>query len=207
MSLTSGLASLASSAAKVTRRAFGRAADSSDDDNSSVDGSVAGSSSDGNSDVEDESLAARKIAGSSSSEVVDSLVESVVAEDEGSLVDDGTSETVAGKFFKDVAERSVGSVDVVHTPAPTSSTTPAEFKYDATADVSPVYTRKLDFSDKTITKLAIALKPSLVKTKIQSRSLLPKLNYAKQISVSQVTFSAWVEQIKVYQYSRRWPLW
>ena len=57
------------------------------------------------------------------------------------------------------------------------------------------------------TKLAIALKPSLVKTKIQSRSLLPKLNYAKQISVSQVTFSAWVEQIKVYQYSRRWPLW
>ena len=177
MSLTSGLASLASSAAKVTRRAFGGATDSSDDDNSSVDGSVAGSSSDGNSDVEDESLAARKIAGSSSSEVVDSLAESVVAE------------------------------DVVHTPAPTSSTTPAEFKYDATADVSPVYTRKLDFSDKTITKLAKALKPSLVKTKTQSRSLLPKLNYAKQISVSQVTFSAWVEQIKVYQYSRRWPLW
>ena len=108
MSLTSGIASLASSAAKVTRRAFGGATDSSDDDNSSVDGSVAGSSSDGNSDVEDESLAARKIACSSSSEVVDSLAESVVAE------------------------------DVVHTPAPTSSTTPVvEYKYDATAVATP----------------------------------------------------------------------
>jgi len=44
-------------------------------------------------------------------------------------------------------------------------------------------------------------------TKALSRNLLAKLNYSKQISVTQATFSQWVEQIKVYTYSRRWPAW
>jgi hypothetical protein len=48
---------------------------------------------------------------------------------------------------------------------------------------------------------------STPKTKSLSRSLLPKLNYSKQISVNQATFSQWVKQVKVYTYSRRWPSW
>ena len=64
---------------------------------------------------------------------------------------------------------------------------------------------KLDFSDDTLQRLVKALKPA-EKKKLQ-RSLLPKLSYSKQIMVSQATFAAWVEQIKVYTYSRRWPAW
>ncbi len=43
--------------------------------------------------------------------------------------------------------------------------------------------------------------------KAMSRRLLPKLNYSKQIMVTQNTFASFVEQIKVYTYSRRWPSW
>ena len=92
------------------------------------------------------------------------------------------------------------------TPVPVLNDSPSghDFKHD-----SPVSDtrRRLDYSDQ-IEKLVKALTPSSTpKTKSLSRSLLPKLNYAKQISVNQATFSQWVEQIKVYTYSRRWPSW
>ena len=95
------------------------------------------------------------------------------------------------------------------TPVPVLNDSPSghDFKHDSPLSAS---CRVLDFSDQTINKLAKALKPDstfISKAKTLSRSLLPKLNYAKQISVNQATFSQWVEQIKVYSYSRRWPAW
>jgi hypothetical protein len=76
---------------------------------------------------------------------------------------------------------------------------------DLKHDFTPARGVKLDFSDHAIGKLAAALKP--VQKEKLSRSLLPKLNYTKQIIVSQGTFASWVEQVKVYTYSRRWPVW
>jgi hypothetical protein len=92
------------------------------------------------------------------------------------------------------------------TPVPVSSDSPRthDFKHDSPV---PDTRRKLDYSEQ-IENLVKALTPSSTpKTKSLSRSLLPKLNYTKQISVNQATFSQWVEQIKVYTYSRRWPAW
>ena len=91
------------------------------------------------------------------------------------------------------------------TGAPHARTRSSESKnVGRKAAVSNV-SNKLDFSEETLQRLVKALKPA-EKRKL-SRSLLPKLNYPKQIMVTQQTFAAWVEQIKVYTYSRRWPEW
>ena len=91
----------------------------------------------------------------------------------------------------------------VRTHNRSARTRPRESKYDV--GKAAAVSSKLDFSDETLLKLVKALKPDVVKPKKLSRSLLPKLNYSKQIMVNQQTFASWVEQIKVYTYSRRWP--
>jgi hypothetical protein len=100
----------------------------------------------------------------------------------------------------------------VKTPA--ARRRPSELKYDASKAVATKVSSKLDFSDDTLRKLAKVLKsstPTPITTPVAQyvlpRSRLPKLNYAKQILVNQSTFAAWIEQIKVYTYSRRWPEW
>ena len=93
----------------------------------------------------------------------------------------------------------------VRTHTRSARTRPRESKYDV--GKAAAVSSKLDFSDETLLKLVKALKPDVVKPKKLSRSLLPKLNYSKQIMVNQQTFASWVEQIKVYTYSRRWPAW
>ena len=93
------------------------------------------------------------------------------------------------------------------TGAPYVRTRSRESKYDGRKAAPSKVSSKLDFSDDTLLKLAKVLKSTDVKPKKLSRSLLPKLNYPKQIMVTQQTFAAWVEQIKVYTYSRRWPAW
>ena len=87
-----------------------------------------------------------------------------------------------------------------------SSRDPPDSKYDSISKDISGGAIKLDFSDVAVEKLVKALNPKIGATGL-SRRLLPKLNYTKQIMVTQATFAAWVEQVKVYTYSRRWPHW
>jgi len=91
------------------------------------------------------------------------------------------------------------------TGAPYVRTRSSESKNDGRKAASSKVSSKLDFSDETLLRLVKALKPS--EKKKLSRNLLPKLNFTKQIMVTQLTFASWIEQLKVYTYSRRWPAW
>ena len=216
MSLTSGFASLASSASKVGRFVFGgdtieETSEDEDTNEVSTGGETVG---DGTSDDGDSDDGAPKEEGTNGFSAGDVSGYAATAKDgppEGKYDDkvDVSKDLVNFIDHTDDAVRTALHVGF-RTPAPVSSHSPRnrthdhDFKHDSPV---PDTRRKLDYAEQ-IEKLVKALTPiSTPKTKSLSRSLLPKLNYTKQISVNQATFSQWVEQIKVYTYSRRWPAW
>ena len=197
MSLRSGLASITGSASRAARRVLGGVlSDPEEEENDDSSDKDDGSEQD--DDASDAYLPLSAVtpavdvkADSDTTHVAVSAVKTeVVPLSEGTE----TPTPLGGvSAFTPSAAKSFFS-----TPRPTES------KYDRDS-VSKV-SGKLVFSEKMLKRLVEVLKPTATPKKM-SRSLLPKLNYAKQIMVSQQTFAAWIEQIKVYTYSRRWPAW
>jgi hypothetical protein len=203
MSLKSGLQSISGSAGRAAARRVNRGSTpdrcvlNEDDDGSSS--SEAEGSSEGSQDSDNQDAGLVLTAGLDDG-YDDEQDEFTPGPIRGGTVDyDGTAYSSIATVVSPSATKSA------KTPATAVKTRPRESKYDASKAAATKVSSKLDFSDETLQRLVKALKPA--EKKRLSRGLLPKLNYSKQIMVNQLNFASWVEQIKVYTYSRRWPAW
>jgi hypothetical protein len=219
MSLRSGFASITGSVKRAARRILGASEESeednndgnpSSDDEKESEGSTQGSQDESVSDQEDDDVLLPLTTdgpgdGTSTAEVIASV-------HDGSYLHLPKSDGVEESDLPAITPFVVSPPAEVKTPA--ARRRPSELKYDVSKAVATKVSSKLDFSDDTLRKLAKVLKSSTptpittpVTKYILPRSRLPKLNYTKQILVNQSNFAAWIEQIKVYTYSRRWPEW
>ena len=189
MSLTSGFASVASSASKIGRYVFGGDTnqETSEDDDTNEESTGGETVDDGTSDGGDSDDGAPKDEGPDGSFAGDASGYAANAKEgppEGKYDDkiDVSKDLVYSTAEYDAAVRAALHVGF-RTPVPVSSDSPRDhdFKHDSPV---PDTRRKLDYSEQ-IEKLVKALTPtSTPKPKSLSRSLLPKLNYTKQISVN-----------------------